>query len=105
TDFTLPAGSMLMLEHRIETPADAPSGRVAGIPSAGTRVGTVGDLFDVYVRTANGNLYTLGGRMRPSGQWQVEAQTVEGLTMAFWGRTQLPWRYRENVPASLVYFL
>ena len=60
---------------------------------------------EVYFRTANGNLYGGPPRMRPGEAWATYAQSAQNFTMWFFGRAELPWRFRENRPVALVFFL
>ncbi|AHF89690.1 hypothetical protein OPIT5_05045 [Opitutaceae bacterium TAV5] len=67
--------------------------------------GEFGDMMDVYFRTENGNLFSTSYRLNVKPEWQRYFVTASGLTMAFWGRAELPWRFAENRPVSLVFFL
>lgn len=85
--FTFETGSLLEFRHRL----------AAGAASA--------VWFDVYFRTENGNLYQVWPRLQAGPAWQRYAEAAENFTMAFYGRAALPWRFLENRPASLVFFL
>ncbi len=61
--------------------------------------------FDVYFRTESGNLYQVWPRLQASRDWRGFAEAAENFTMAFYGRAKLPWRFLENRPAALVFFL
>jgi hypothetical protein len=61
--------------------------------------------FDVYFRTENGNLYQVWPRSRAGREWHGYAEAAENFTMAFYGRAALPWRFAENKPVALVFFL
>jgi hypothetical protein len=64
-----------------------------------------GDSVDVYFRAANGNLYQVWPRLRPTPDWTTCEQNAQDFTMAFFGRAALPWRFADNQPAALVFFL
>jgi hypothetical protein len=70
-----------------------------------SRAGAAGDMIDMYFRTENGNLFQTWPRLRMSTDWTYYAARSEDFTMAFYGRTELPWRFSENKPAALVFFL
>lgn len=61
--------------------------------------------FDVYFRTENGNLYQVWPRREAGQAWMSYAEAAENFTMAFYGRAALPWRFLENRPVALVFFL
>jgi hypothetical protein len=61
--------------------------------------------LDVYFRTENGNLYQVWPRLQAARDWRGYAEAAENFTMAFYGRAKLPWRFFENKPAALVFFL
>jgi hypothetical protein len=75
-----------------------PPPREAPMPKPGQPVHT----FEMYFRTENGNLYQTWPRLVPTENWQVYMQRVENFTPAFYGRLNLPWRFLDNKPASLV---
>jgi len=60
--------------------------------------------FDVYIRTANGNLYQTWPRPIATETWQSYTERMGNLTMAFFGRAHLPWSFEDNSPVALVYF-
>ena len=62
-------------------------------------------LFDVYLRTANGNLFSLGSQNAATEIAQRQIQRLGNTTMAFFNRARLPWSFAANEPASLVFFL
>lgn len=62
-------------------------------------------MMDVYFRTENGNLYQTWPRLRVSGDWTRYLESAENFTMGFFGRAELPWRFSENTPVALVFFL
>jgi hypothetical protein len=70
-----------------------------------SRSGRAGDMMDVYFRTRNGNLFQTWPRLPVAETWQHYAGLAEDFTMAFFGRAELPWRFAENRPASLVFLL
>ncbi len=61
--------------------------------------------LDVYFRTENGNLYQVWPRLQAARDWRGYAEAAENFTMAFFGRARLPWRFVENRPVALVFFL
>jgi hypothetical protein len=61
--------------------------------------------LDVYFRTGSGNLYQVWPRLRAARGWQGYAEAAENFTMAFYGRAKNPWRFRDNPPVALVFFL
>ena len=69
------------------------------------RAGAAGDMMDVYFRTENGNLYQTWPRLRMRTAWTEYLGLADDFTMGFFGRAALPWRFAENRPASLVFFL
>ena len=60
--------------------------------------------MEPYFRTANGNLYQTWPRLVATNEWQSHLDRLDNLTLAFFGRQQLPWRFSENRPVSLVFF-
>lgn len=61
--------------------------------------------FIVQVRTQNGNLFEVYPVRTATPQWQTYLEHHDNFTMAFYGRAELPWRFRENKPLSLVLVL
>jgi hypothetical protein len=62
-------------------------------------------VFDVYIRTANGNLYQGSPRLQLDERWTTYGQCAQNFTMAFFGRAALPWRFADNRQVALVFFL
>ena len=62
------------------------------------------ELFDVYIRATNGNLYQTWQRLWAKEGWQRYMERMGDFTMAFFGRANLPWRFADNEPAALVFF-
>lgn len=60
--------------------------------------------FEVYIRTANGNLYQTWPRLRATEAWQWYVEPLDSFTPAFFGRAHLPAALRENQPVALVFF-
>ncbi|MBL9218361.1 MAG: hypothetical protein JNG82_07730 [Opitutaceae bacterium] len=58
--------------------------------------------FIVQVRTQNGNLYEVYPTRQATPDWQRFLEPGDNFTMAFYGRAALPWRFKDNKPASLV---
>lgn len=70
---------------------------------AGTDVQT-GKYMEAYFRTANGNLYQVWPRQLAMHTWSEYIEAKENYTMAFYGRANLPWRFKDNQPVALVFF-
>lgn len=89
-DFEFPDGALLQFSYRLAElgggPADA------------------GAYFEPYFRTANGNLYQVWPRQLAKPHWRPYTELKENYTMAFYGRTNLPWRFRDNRIVSLIFF-
>jgi hypothetical protein len=62
-------------------------------------------MMDVYFRTRNGNLFQTWPRLPVAETWRYYAGLADDFTMATFGRAELPWRFAENRPASLVFYL
>jgi hypothetical protein len=88
-DFVFPDDAMMRFVFRLAEPAGA----------------TVenGRYCEAYFRTANGNLYQVWPRQYAIGAWSGYTEAKENYTMAFYGRANLPWRFRENRPVALVF--
>ncbi|MDZ7901383.1 MAG: hypothetical protein U5L01_02050 [Rheinheimera sp.] len=56
-----------------------------------------GRITGIFIRCG---LVSLAGR-----EWGGYAEAAENFTMAFFGRAKLPWRFVENKPVALVFFL
>jgi len=89
-DFTFPDGGMLRMVYRLVDP-----------PGADIKTGKY---FELYFRTANGNLYQVWPRQYAMANWQEYTEVKENFTMAFYGRANLPWRFKDNRPVALVFF-
>lgn len=89
-DFVFPDDGMLIMEYRLVAPilTDPADGR----------------FFELYFRTANGNLFQVWPRQYAKGDWQRYTEVKANFTMAFYGRTHLPWRFADNRPVALVFF-
>lgn len=61
------------------------------------------EIFEPYFRTANGNLYQTWPRLQAISTWQRYMEQTGNFTPAFYGRHNLPWRFEENRPISLVF--
>lgn len=109
-DFAFPSASFLRLQRRKVAPAEASDVFTAPLPAptpdqAKPRAGKAGDMMDVYFRTENGNLFQTWPRLRVTPEWTQYLESADNFTMAFFGRAAPPWRFSENKPASLVFFL
>ncbi|MCS6245865.1 MAG: hypothetical protein H2172_18715 [Opitutus sp.] len=91
---------LLVLERRLKAAQLNPG---AGAPRPNG--GKLGAMMDVYFRTENGNLYQTWPRLRVTGTWEGYAESLGNFTMGFFGRAELPWRFFENKPVALVFFL
>ena len=89
-DFVFPDGGMMRMNFRLVDPP-------------GTDIKT-GKYFELYFRTANGNLYQVWPRQYAMAAWQEYTEVKENYTMAFYGRANLPWRFKDNRPVALVFF-
>lgn len=88
-DFSFPDGGMMCFTYRLTQPAN-------------TTVAN-GKYFEPYFRTANGNLYQVWPRQYAMGTWNGYTEVKENFTMAFYNRSNLPWRFRDNRPVALVF--
>ena len=61
--------------------------------------------FIIQVRTKNGNLYEVYPTRQATPEWQHFMEPQDNFTMSFYGRAELPWRFKDNLPASLVVVL
>jgi hypothetical protein len=68
------------------------------LPSAPSR----SEELILQLRTQNGNLYEVYPTRQATPEWQRFLEPGDNFTMAFYGRAALPWRFKENKPASLV---
>ena len=58
--------------------------------------------FILQIRTQNGNLYEVYPTRQATPAWQRFMEPGENFTLSFYGRAALPWRFKDNKPASLV---
>jgi hypothetical protein len=100
------AGEMLGYDYRLvpvagagELRSDEPDPRLR------RQSGVAGSQAESYIRTRNGNLYSTVPRLEPKAEWQRYLQGAETLTLLFMGRAAQPWRFLDNEPASLVFFV
>ncbi len=102
----MPEGAVLTYDHRL-TPAEGAVELRSDDPDARRRrqTGVAGAIAESYIRTANGNLFSTVPRLSPTEEWQRYNQSGETLTMLFLGRTRMPWRFADNTPAALVFFV
>jgi hypothetical protein len=54
------------------------------------------------VRSQNGNLFEVYPTRQATPEWQRFMEPGDNFTMAFYGRAALPWRFKDNKPASLL---
>ncbi len=88
--FTFPDEGMMRFNYRLVQPAGSTLAN--------------GKYMDAYFRTANGNLYQVWPRQYAMAAWSDYTEVKENYTMAFYGRANLPWRFRDNRPVALVFF-
>ena len=69
------------------------------------QTGNFGMLAEPYFRTTDGKLFSAGSRTRPTEVWRRFQQGPETFGMRFLGRTTPPWRFEDNTPAALVFFM
>lgn len=69
------------------------------------QTGNFGMIAEPYFRTTDGKLFSAGSRLSPSLRWGRFQHGAEAFGMRFLGRTAPPWRFEENQPAALVFFL
>lgn len=104
--FTIEPETLIVLDRR-----RVPVAPGTGVPATADparlqpRAGVAGDAMDVYFRMENGNLFQTWPRLRVTESWSPYVENAENFTMAFFGRAALPWRFAENRPVSLVFFL
>ena len=55
-----------------------------------------------HIRAANGNLFEVYPTRLAKTDWQHFFEPGDNFTMSFYGRAELPWRFKDNKPASLV---
>jgi hypothetical protein len=89
SDFVFPDGGMMLFSYRLAHPANT--------TAANSRS------FEPHFRTANGNLYQVWPRQSAIGAWSGYTEVKENFTMAFYNRSNLPWRFRDNRPVALVF--
>jgi hypothetical protein len=95
-NFVVPENSFLRLALRCKS-AGPTTARYAGLSAA------KGGIMQVQFRTANGNLYEVWPRRSLLDEWQAYEECEGNFTMSFYGRANLPWRFRDNHPVSLVF--
>lgn len=87
--FVFPADDMLLFDFRTPDPV-----------RAGAELS-----FDCYIRTESGNLFEALPRLKVKANWLTYSQVPENFTTVAFGRMKPPWRFRDNQPAALVFFL
>ena len=88
-NFVFPDGGMMRFSYRLAEPA-------------GTTLEN-GRYCEAYFRTASGSLYQVWPRQLATALWTEYTELKENYTMAFYGRANLPWRFRENRVSALVF--
>jgi hypothetical protein len=88
-DFVLPEANLLWFDYQL-----------TAAPTAMPAVE-----FDCYFRTANGNLFEVPMRLTATSAWQNFAEAKENFTGMSYGRMNPPWRFADNRPVALVFFL
>ncbi|MCS6244903.1 MAG: hypothetical protein H2172_13755 [Opitutus sp.] len=106
-DFKIEPETMLLLDRRTVAASAQKGGARTLVEAArlNPAAGITGIMMDVYFRMENGNLYQTWPRLKVTGEWTSYAENMENFTMGFFGRAALPWRFSENRPVSLVFFL
>ena len=102
--FRFPAGTLLLLDRR-KVAAEGHASSDLNSARVKSRAGKAGDMMGVYFRTENGNLFQTWPRLRVKDTWMYYERAADDFTMAFFGRAELPWRFSDNRPTSLVFFL
>lgn len=106
TGWGLATGEVLAYDYRLTALADAQPLRFDD-PVAQRRLqtGRVGVIAECYLRTTDGKLFSAAPRYFPNGEWRRFQQSGETFGMRFLGRTTPPWRFMDNTPAALVFFV
>ena len=102
----LESGEVLCFRHRaidgsgaLELSWDHPDARRR------RQTGKFGMIAEPYIRTTDGKLFSAGARTFPTAEWRRYQQGPETFGMRFLGRTSPPWRFEDNKPAALVFFM
>jgi len=102
----LESGEVLCFRHRaidgaraVELSWDHPDARRR------RQTGNFGMIAEPYIRTTDGKLFSAGARTFPTAEWRRFQQGTETFGMRFLGRTTPPWRFEDNKPAALVFFM
>ena len=61
--------------------------------------------FDVYIRMANGDLFSLGPQLAAAAATQRRTQRIGNATLAFFGRAKSPWTFDGNEPVALTFYV
>jgi hypothetical protein len=88
-DFVFPDGGMMRFSYRLAEPAETTSEN--------------GRYCEAYFRTASGSLYQVWPRQYATSLWSEYTELKENYTMAFYGRANLPWRFRDNRVSAVVF--
>lgn len=99
-DFRLEPEQFVDLAYRVQL-----NGAGDGPPPTGANSEVLRNSMIIAWRTANGNLYTVWRPSPATEKWQRYAQRAASFTMGFYGRANLPWRFAENRPVSLVFMI
>lgn len=84
--FAIPTDAVLLYNYRLSASAEK------------------GILIDTYIRTENGNLYTVQPPVWATANWKTYRQPAAAFTMGFFARAKLPWQFFQNRPAALVFY-
>ena len=87
--FVFPAEDMLLFDYRTPDPV---------------RVGTELS-FDCYFRAESGNLFEALPRLKAGTNWLTYSQVRANFSTLAFGRMKPPWRFHDNQPAAVVFFL
>ena len=101
------SGGRITVDEQVEEmPPQATVTRPAGLVSKRVRPDTPErrEALEMYFRTRNGNLYATWPRLTATGQWARYMERMGNFSMAFYGRANPPWRFKDNEPVALVFF-
>lgn len=89
--FTFPDQAALRLSYRLAEATGLDAGEEERV------------FLEVYIRTENGNLFVVWPWLSATSQWGSYLELKTNFTMMFQSRANLPWRFAENRPVSLVF--
>jgi hypothetical protein len=92
-------GTVTSMEHGAKSQGPKPTNNQEPLTNNGI---PRSEEFMIHVRTANGNLYEVYPTRLATPEWQSYMEPQDNFTMSFYGRAELPWRFRDSRPVSLV---